>query len=551
MTPHRPTASKGRAAVYCRTSTDNQDTGLSTSTQADNGCRRSESRGFLTEDQDIFIDEAISGMTDQRAAFQEMMFKVFSPERPYEAVIVDDISRLSRETVGYIDYEKMFAKAGIELISLMDPAGNPEVKINTTRRMKAVMNEGRLADDALKTRNSQNFAVEMGFFIGWVPPFGYRKIKVLWKSAEHTKLEPDPETWPHLLHIIDMAKNNYTISDIRSYLTQTGLIHPAGVIDSMRRLGKLGRGEWTNHNTSYLLKNVALLGWTARGGEGSGSEFLHKSEHFICYDAHQAAMTWEERELILSNFTSRRSTHKSPKVHKSPNIMADRVFCGICDAPMQMHTETRNGTKVQRLACANKRRLKKNEPTWCPNPSVRLDILVGRTLAALLGNILTPLVLQQQVSMVAKENSNFVANRELRKKEIDKRTKELAKQIDNIVDATADGKRNPAYDQGIERRQKEITVLQREKETIDADLHGKLAFVNDPDRIVQNALDLRTYLETDDQHSLRQALTSLIRRASIVNRVATLEYVVPLPRNKTDQATLRDRVPLGKALVHP
>ena len=136
------------------------------------------------------------------------MLKLFSPERPYEALVVTDISRLSRSTGSYIDYEEVFAEQGIELISLLEPPGHPEVKINTNRRMKAVMNEAQVVESAMKTRSSQMLAVEVGFYIGWVQPFGFRKKKVTWRKAEHTKLEPDPETWHHLLHIIDMAKRN-------------------------------------------------------------------------------------------------------------------------------------------------------------------------------------------------------------------------------------------------------------------------------------------------------------------------------------------------------
>ena len=106
----------------------------------------------------------------------------------------------------YINYEEIFAEEGIELISLMDPPSNTPAKIDTGRRMKAVMNEAQVVDSAVKTRNSQMFAVEMGFYIGWIQPFGYRKKKVMWRGKEHTKLEPDPETWPHLMHIIPTSQ---------------------------------------------------------------------------------------------------------------------------------------------------------------------------------------------------------------------------------------------------------------------------------------------------------------------------------------------------------
>jgi DNA invertase Pin-like site-specific DNA recombinase len=146
---------------------------LSTATQVESGLRCAERLGFTAHrEEDVYVDGGMSGMGDDRPQYRELMMKIFSPERPYSALIVDDISRLSRRSSNYINYEEIFAEEGIELISLMDPPGNPQVKIDTGRRMKAVMNEAQVVDSAVKTRNSQMFAVEMGFYIGWIQPFG-------------------------------------------------------------------------------------------------------------------------------------------------------------------------------------------------------------------------------------------------------------------------------------------------------------------------------------------------------------------------------------------
>ena len=544
MNSYRPIANKGPAAVYGRSSTDNQDVGLSTAAQAERTRRHLESLGYTVDDEDIYLEESgISGMTDDRAKFRAMMLKVFSPERLYRAVGVDDIGRLSRSSGDYIDYEIVFAEAGIELVSLMDPPGNPQVKINTPRRMKAVMNEGQVVDSAMKTRSSQMLATEIGFFLAWVHPFGFRKKKVLWRGAEHTKLQPDPETWPHLLHVIDMAKRNETISAMRQYLEATGLKHPAGDINNYRSGGRRGIGKWTNQSVLYLLKHLALLGWTSRGGKNSGTRILHKSEQVICQDAHEAAMTEADRELILRNIASRTREAKSPRTNKSPNPMSGMVVCGVCGATMQMHTE--NGT--QRLICANARRLLKGDLNRCPNPSVRLDILVERTLEAVTGHILTPKVLKRQVELVAKENEKFVAHQGRRKKDIEKRAQKLGKEIGNFMAAIAEyGPSGGAYGREIDKRQDEEKHLRRELEAISSELKYKLAFVNEPDRIVENALNLRTYLNSDDEHSLKEMLTSLIRRVRIIKRIATLEYTIPLPRNGTEEPILWENISVDK-----
>ena len=354
---YRPAGSRGKAAVYARASIDNQDVGLSTATQVEHGRRHAELLGFTVDDEDIYIDGGISGMTDEMPAFRNMMMKVFSPEGPYAAVVVTDIGRLSRSNSGYFEYEDIFAEEDIELISLMDPPGNSQVKVDTNRRMKAVMNEGQVVDSAVKTRHSQMFAVEMGFYIGWIQPFGYRKKKVTWRGAEHTKLEPDPETWPHLLHIKEMGMAGYSLSQIRQYLDSTGLKHPAESI-AKKKGGKRGTGRWTNENVAYLLLNKALLGWTFRGGENSGSKILRKSDEMVCKGAHEAAMTEEERELIIMQLASRRREVKNSRTHRSPNPMSQLAVCGMCGATMRMHTD--KGTP--RLLCGRKKEHTKGGP---------------------------------------------------------------------------------------------------------------------------------------------------------------------------------------------
>ena len=546
MLNNRPTPHRGRAAVYCRASTDNQDTALSTATQAEHARRQVELQGFHVGEEDIFIDEAFSGMTGDRPAFRAMMMKALSPGKHYAAISVTDISRLSRSTSGYIDYEDMLAAEGIELISGMEPQGHSQAKINTIRRMKAVMNEEQVVQTAIKTRDGQMFAVEMGFFIGNTRPFGYRKNKVMLGRREHVKLEPHPDEWPHLLHIVEMAKSNYTLSRLREYLEGTGFIHPAGELHT-KQDGlpvRIGNGEWTNGNISYLLtENDALLGWTSRGGEESGTRLLHKSEKMICQDAHPAAMSEKDRELIIDNFAARNRKAKNPRTHTSPNPMSGIVRCGMCDSTMQMHTSHGTG----RLICANKREYTKDHPKWCPNKPVRLDVLIHTTLDAILGHILTPKALQKLVKSVADMNREFVENQSARKKQIEKRIRDLQRQIHNLAAAVAEyGPRNPTWGEQSEVRNNELQLLQRELQAIDDDLKLKMDFLLAPDRIINNALSLRADLESDDQHELAQVLTTLIKRATILDQTVTLEYALPLPKNGTDTPILVETLKLSK-----
>ena len=557
MTINGLSMNKGTAAVYGRRSNWDEGVSFSVTTQGANGRRHGELLGYTVGDDDIYLDDGISGMTEDRPAFRAMMMKALSPEKPYKAIIVTDISRLSRETGTYIDYEEILADEGIELVSLMEPPGNPQLKINTHRRMKAVMNESQVADAALKTRNSQMFAVEMGFYIGWTRPFGYLKRKVMWRGAEHTKLEQHPDEWPHFLHAKEMGKENYSLREIIAYLENTGLKHP-GAETNLKKNGKVGtrgNGKWTTDNTSYLLtKSKAVLGQTARGGKGSGSKIPNKSDEVICLDAHPAAMTEEEREQIKRNLASRRkqakspegqensNQQKSPRSHGSPNPLGGILVCEMCGSNIQLHTS--NG--IPRLVCANKRDYRKDHPNWCPNPAVRLDVFIIKTLRAILGHILTNPVLRRMIRMVVKENRDFVTLQMSRKKEIEKRLTELEREIENLVNAVAAGDASLSLKGGIKLREKDKELLERENATISTELEDKLVFLNDADRIIENAMKIRTYLETENQHNVTQMMQSLIRKASILNGTVTLQYTLPLPKNGTEESILTERLNLDK-----
>ena len=543
MTMYRP-ASKGRAAVYCRRSHSDVGVSLSVTTQAINGRRHGELLGYTVSDADIHTDDGISGMTEDRPAFRALMLKLLSPEKPCNALIVTDISRLSRAAGQYINHEGNLAEAGIELISLIDPPGNPELKFNSNRRSRAVRNEEEISLTALKTRSSQRLCVEMGFYIGWVAPFGYRKIKVMWNGAEHTKLERDPEAWPHLLHMIKMALDNYSLSQIIQYTVETGLKHPAGEINQ-KRDGKAGNGKWTSDNTAYLLKNRTLLGWTFRGGENANSLLLNKLEEVICRDAHPAAMTEDDREKIIANLASRTKGTKHARSHGSPNPLSGILVCEMCGANFTLHTA--NGTP--RLMCANHRNYKNDHPNWCPNPAVRLDIFIERILHTISRHILTEKAVRKLIRTVVKFNEEFVEIQLSRKKEIKKRIKQLEKEIGNFKSAVAAyGPENPTWGREVDQRDEETELLQMQLDTIDSELEKKLVFLNDRERIVENAQSLCTYLESEDRHEVGQVLKSLIRKASILNRVVTVDYALPLPKNGTEEPILSERISLDKKI---
>lgn len=84
-----------RCAVYARVSTDKQSR-LSPADQERNCRVYAESHTLVVLDDHIYIDEGLSGVGSDRPAFQRMLKAAYSPNKPFDTILVDDTSRLSR-----------------------------------------------------------------------------------------------------------------------------------------------------------------------------------------------------------------------------------------------------------------------------------------------------------------------------------------------------------------------------------------------------------------------------------------------------------------------
>jgi site-specific DNA recombinase len=104
------------AATYARVSTDKQSS-LSTSDQIRKCREDAPVRGFTIPDQYVFVDEALSGVGSDRPALQRMLSAALSSTRPFEAIFVDDTSRLSRNTEEMLGIFRRLNFAGIQLIA--------------------------------------------------------------------------------------------------------------------------------------------------------------------------------------------------------------------------------------------------------------------------------------------------------------------------------------------------------------------------------------------------------------------------------------------------
>ncbi|HWF65897.1 MAG TPA: recombinase family protein, partial [Acidobacteriaceae bacterium] len=106
-----------RCAAYARYSSDLQSP-LSIDDQL-RICREyAHSRGFVFLEEHVYVDEALSGVGADRPGLGRMMETALSPSRPFDIILLDDSSRLARNTKDALTFFEKLNFAGIRLIAV-------------------------------------------------------------------------------------------------------------------------------------------------------------------------------------------------------------------------------------------------------------------------------------------------------------------------------------------------------------------------------------------------------------------------------------------------
>jgi site-specific DNA recombinase len=106
-----------RCAAYARYSSDLQSP-LSIDDQL-RICREyARSRGFVFLEEHVYVDEALSGVGADRPGLGRLMDAALSPARPFDIILLDDSSRLARNTKDALSIFEKLNFAGIRLIAV-------------------------------------------------------------------------------------------------------------------------------------------------------------------------------------------------------------------------------------------------------------------------------------------------------------------------------------------------------------------------------------------------------------------------------------------------
>ncbi len=577
--------------VYARVSTYGQDRKLSREEQEE-FCRELAPK-YGYDIIHFFREVASATGTEKRPVFREMMSLATSPRHPVGALLFHDLSRAFRDDEDYYINRRILREANVDIHTVEEGLLTEDDDSQLRFGFKSLLNSQSPRKTSRETRRGQFGATRRGYYIG-PDVFGYEKYKVKVsdddddddeeggeggegdvkgkgkrkRKQEHTKLRPHPTQWEHLLTMRRMALENHSATRIADHLKDLG-------VKTVRDK------DFTEGAVLYALRNPISRGKTHRG-ENSSSRYLDRSDQAHKDNAHEAALSEDDYNLIEDLIRLRTTAPGGPRAHSSPNPLSGHVKCGLCGWNMTLS----RSKGITRLICSNKR---KNKVKGCPGKNVPLDVLVPRVIAALLYQILTEQNVRQQVTLVRETNRETLEEQQADRETILGNIKGTKEKISNLVpvpDSLVDtGKSLPTVDSSLrgndvqvkrvsgirhiqvetvlvdtietrggnpqlyerlDKREDELKKLEVQLGELDESAQDQLEFLNNPERIVACALDMRTYIESEDPEIARMFILSFINKVVVQGKQAIIHYRIPLPRDPKGNPNPTETVSLKK-----
>ena len=249
-----------RCAVYARYSSEKQNS-LSIDQQV-RKCREYADRHSLRVlDQRIYADEAISGATDDRAGLRRLLAAAREKPRPFDIVLADDTSRVSRRLSDSLRIIEQLQFAGIRVIYIAQGIDTSSEQAELLVGVHGIVDSLYLKDLAKRTfRGIEQLALS-GFHTGG-RVFGYRRVPIESNTERDShgrpviagvKLAVDPNQAATVRRIFERYAAGDSLKRIAIDFNDEGILSP------QPQKGRVSR-SWCPSSVRHILHNERYRG---------------------------------------------------------------------------------------------------------------------------------------------------------------------------------------------------------------------------------------------------------------------------------------------------
>jgi site-specific DNA recombinase len=449
-----------KVAIYARYSSENQrQQSIQDQIRVCKGLAKRE--GYSVDEDHIYWDEARSGSIRSRPGLDQLIKACEG--KAFQMVMVDDLSRLSRNNHHMLTLYAQFQYWEIDLVAVADGLNSRDEQSKLSIQMRGIINELYLDDLKKKTHRGQMGQKLRGFVVG-ENTYGYRHKPVgELKADRRGKVRPDgyiavivAEEAEIVRRIVDLFVQGKAVSAIAAGLNQDK-------IPTHKRL----RGGWNTSTVSRILKNRKYIGewaWNKKRTvrdplTGKKRQVVRPESEWIIQekedlriiptDIWQAAeQRWKEIDGTWPSKKKGRGFNKQQKsyaVTHPPHLLAGSLKCGICSGAVVQISGKGSGYygchNTKKKSCDN-------------NVKISRSKLEKAVLAKLQQNILQPERIHQVFETVEKEllkqRSNIPEELKLKQAALDK----IQDKINNFVRFVSEGRGSKAITNALNETEK-------------------------------------------------------------------------------------------------
>ena len=236
-------------------------------------------------------------------------------DRKINCIIIRDLSRLGRE---YLEMgrliDKVFPFLGVRFISVndkVDTVKDLDSKKSFEVTLKNIVNDMYAKDISVKIKTSKHNRARNGYFIGSVPPYGYKVVKL----REGQKLEIDENVRFIVEEMFRLTLEGKSQYEVAKHFNMQGYATGMVYYKTGRIYRQDGDPQWNKGTISKMLTNRAYTGTLVQGvkqqnlAKGIKQHLVDENEHIIFENAHDPIISKEDFEKVLEGRRQRLENH--------------------------------------------------------------------------------------------------------------------------------------------------------------------------------------------------------------------------------------------------
>jgi DNA invertase Pin-like site-specific DNA recombinase len=541
-----------RAAAYGRFSSDLQKA-TSITDQIAVARAFAQGKGWVFLEEHVYSDAAVSGSSLDRPGVQALRDAALSDQRPFDVILVDDTSRVSRDIADAVRFMQELTFAGVRVIYIAQNIDSFAKQAETLVAVHGLVDSLYRTELAQKVKRGLAGQVERGFATGSIT-FGYRTIAVPDPTGRMLngspvllgkRVEVVPDEARVVQRVFELYASGLGTGKIVARLNKEGCRGPRGA------RWKAGAVKWLLANEKYT--GCLILGRTTTGRRPGTRQLVVRPAPRAEWKIHQleelriiSAELWQRVQSRRASIRAlvppegkRRLMRGRDAALFSPHLFSGFMRCGVCGGAITVVT---GGYGSPRYGCPASWR---NGTDVCSNRlTIRAKVADAYLLAGLKNELLAPATVNYVTDVLSAVLNRQIDERPRLMAEARAERDEAKQRLQRLIHALQEGVPASALSGEIAARQADIQRLDGTLAELDEPLQQKLAVM--PNWVRQQLEDLVRHLLGAPERTkaefqqLGLAVTMQpntgadarpFYRAEVVNAIPALAGVVDMPSN--------------------